>query len=50
MLDAVWDDAIVSSRSVDPHIVHLRRKLEDNPDRPRHILGVRGVGYKFRPG
>jgi len=49
MLDAVWNDAVVSPRSVDPHIVHLRRKIEDDPARPRHILGVRGVGYKFRP-
>jgi len=49
ILDAVWDDAIVSPRSVDPHIVHLRRKIEDDSARPRYILGVRGVGYKFRP-
>jgi DNA-binding response OmpR family regulator len=25
----------------------LRRKLEDDPDRPAHIIGVRGVGYRF---
>ena len=49
ILDTVWDDAIVSPRSVDPHIVHLRRKIEDDSARPRYILGVRGVGYKFRP-
>jgi DNA-binding response OmpR family regulator len=47
ILDRVWDEAIVSPRTVEPHIVHLRQKLEDDPARPRHILGVRGVGYKL---
>jgi DNA-binding response OmpR family regulator len=47
ILDAVWSEAIVSPRTVEPHIVHLRRKLEKNPACPRHILGVHGVGYKF---
>jgi DNA-binding response OmpR family regulator len=49
ILDAVWDEAIVSPRSIDPHIVHLRRKIEDDPAAPRHIVGVRSVGYKFLP-
>ncbi|MBM3312021.1 MAG: winged helix-turn-helix domain-containing protein, partial [Candidatus Aminicenantes bacterium] len=48
ILDAVWDEAVVSPRSIDPHIVHLRRKLEDDPASPRHILGVRSVGYRFQ--
>jgi DNA-binding response OmpR family regulator len=47
ILDRVWDEAIVSPRTVEPHIVHLRQKLEDDPARPRYILGVRGVGYKL---
>jgi DNA-binding response OmpR family regulator len=49
ILDTVWDEAVVSPRSIDPHIVHLRRKLEDDPASPRHIVGVRSVGYKFLP-
>jgi DNA-binding response OmpR family regulator len=47
MLDEAWGDAIVSPRTIDPHIVHLRQKLEDDPANPRHIVSVRGVGYKF---
>jgi DNA-binding response OmpR family regulator len=48
LLDAVWEEAIVAPKSIDPHIFHLRRKLESDPARPRHILGVRSVGYKFQ--
>ena len=36
-----------TDRAVDTHIARLRRKLEDNPARPRHILSVYGGGYKF---
>jgi DNA-binding response OmpR family regulator len=48
ILDGVWGDNVyVFDRTVDTHIGHLRKKIEDNPDRPRHILSVRGVGYRF---
>jgi DNA-binding response OmpR family regulator len=47
MLDEAWGDAIVSPRTIDPHIVHLRQKLEDDPANPKHIVSIRGVGYKF---
>jgi DNA-binding response OmpR family regulator len=47
MLDEAWGDAIVSPRTIDPHIVHLRQKLEDDPANPEYIVSVRGVGYKF---
>jgi DNA-binding response OmpR family regulator len=47
ILDETWDDAIVSPRTIDPHIVHLRQKLEDDPANPEHITSVRGVGYRF---
>ena len=48
LLDAVWGDAIVSPRSIEPHIVVLRKKLEKKPTKPQHIQTVRGVGYRFR--
>jgi DNA-binding response OmpR family regulator len=35
------------TRAIDNFIVRLRRYLEDTPSRPRHLLTVRGVGYKF---
>lgn len=48
ILDGVWgDDVYVLSKTVDTHIGHLRKKIEDDPANPRHIIGVRGVGYKF---
>ena len=47
ILDETWDEAIVSPRTIDPHIVHLRKKIEDDPANPKHITSVRGVGYKF---
>jgi len=47
ILDETWDDAIVSPRTIDPHIVHLRQKLENDPARPEYIVSIRGVGYKF---
>ena len=47
MLDEAWGDAIVSPRTIDPHIVHLRQKLEDDPVNPEYIVSIRGVGYKF---
>jgi two-component system alkaline phosphatase synthesis response regulator PhoP len=37
-------------RTVDAHIKNLRRKLEQNPTRPRQILTVRGVGYRLTSG
>jgi two-component system alkaline phosphatase synthesis response regulator PhoP len=48
LLDAVWGyEHYPSTRTVDTHIVHLRQKLELNPEEPRFILTVHGSGYKF---
>jgi two-component system alkaline phosphatase synthesis response regulator PhoP len=48
LLDHVWGyDANPTSRTVDVHVAWLRRKLEENPRQPRHILTVHGLGYKF---
>lgn len=48
ILDAVWGkDVYVYDRTVDTHIGHLRKKIEDDPNNPRYILSVRGVGYRF---
>jgi DNA-binding response OmpR family regulator len=48
MLEEVWglrEDT--DTRPIDNFIVRLRRYLEDDPTRPRHLLTVRGVGYQF---
>lgn len=49
ILDAIWgeDNVCVSERTIDSHIANIRRKIEDRPDAPKHVLSVRGVGYKF---
>jgi len=48
LLDAVWGyENYPSTRTVDTHILHLRQKLEPNPEEPRLILTVHGSGYKF---
>jgi two-component system alkaline phosphatase synthesis response regulator PhoP len=48
LLEAVWEyQPGVSSRTIDVHVAWLRQKLEDNPQNPRHIHTVRGVGYRF---
>jgi DNA-binding response OmpR family regulator len=49
ILDKVWGDSVyVYPRTVDTHIVHLRKKIEDDPENPKYIIGVRGIGYKFK--
>ncbi len=50
LMRSVWgyDESIVS-RTVDTHVVELRRKLESDPSAPRHILTVRKAGYRLQP-
>ena len=48
LLAEVWGyGSFVMSRTVDSHIAELRRKLEDDPAHPRHILTVWKIGYRF---
>ena len=49
LLRRVWgyDDPPVT-RTVDAHVAALRGKLERKPDRPKHLVGVRSVGYSFQ--
>src|SRR6266498_1581075 len=50
-LDAVWGyTAFPTTRTVDNHVASLRAKLEKNPDAPRWIKTVHGVGYKLESG
>ena len=49
LLREVWDrDSSITARVVDTHIARLRRKLEDDPRQPRHILTALAAGYRFR--
>ncbi len=48
LLDEVWGyEAYPSTRTVDNHILKLRKKLEDDPANPRYILSIYGQGYEF---
>jgi len=50
LLREVWGHRVeVMTRTVDIHIAELRRKLEDDPSQPRHILTVWKAGYRLEP-
>ena len=50
ILNSVWGyESFPNTRTVDAHVVHLRQKLEPDPNCPRHFLTVHGVGYRFVP-
>lgn len=50
LLDEIWGlAAFPANRTVDNHIVSLRRKIEKDPKHPQHIITVHSVGYKFVP-
>lgn len=47
-LDAIWgEDFSITPRVIDTHIASLRKRLEDDPNNPKHILSLRGIGYKL---
>jgi two-component system alkaline phosphatase synthesis response regulator PhoP len=47
----VWGyNSDVNTRTLDMHIVRLRKKIELNPDNPQLLQTVRGIGYRFNPG
>ncbi|MFI5184048.1 MAG: helix-turn-helix domain-containing protein, partial [Vicinamibacteria bacterium] len=49
ILRRVWGySAAAVTRTVDTHVAELRRKLEDEPSEPRHLLTVRKTGYRLR--
>jgi DNA-binding response OmpR family regulator len=48
LLDLVWrPDSCPTDRVIDNHIMNLRRKIEPDPQEPRHLVSVRGMGYRF---
>ena len=48
LLKGVWADEEVVSRVIDTAILGLRKKVESDPASPRHIVSVRGLGYRFQ--
>ena len=50
LIDRVWGaDYVGDTKTLDVHIKRLRAKVEENPSRPKYIVTVRGLGYKFEP-
>jgi two-component system, OmpR family, response regulator RegX3 len=50
LIDRVWGaDYFGDTRTLDVHIKRLRAKCEEDPHNPRHLLTIRGLGYKFVP-
>lgn len=48
LIDRVWgSDYVGDTKTLDVHIKRLRSKVEPDPSQPRHIVTVRGLGYKF---
>ncbi len=44
-----WDQDLSDTRTLDTHVKRLRRKIEPDPAHPRHLITVRGVGFRFEP-
>jgi two-component system, OmpR family, response regulator RegX3 len=50
LIDRVWGaDYVGDTKTLDVHVKRLRSKVEPDPAAPRHIITIRGVGYKFEP-
>jgi two-component system, OmpR family, response regulator RegX3 len=50
LIDRVWGaDYVGDTKTLDVHVKRLRAKIEPDPADPRHIVTVRGLGYKFEP-
>lgn len=48
LLDKVWGyEKFPTTRTIDNHILKLRKKIEEDPSRPRHIFSIYGEGYRF---
>ena len=49
LIDRIWGaDYVGDTKTLDVHVKRLRAKLESDPANPRHLLTVRGLGYKFQ--
>jgi len=48
LLDKVWGyEKFPTTRTIDNHVLKLRKKIEEKPNQPKHILSVYGGGYRF---
>jgi two-component system response regulator RegX3 len=48
LIEEVWGvDYVGDTKTLDVHVKRIRQKIEDDPHQPRHLVTVRGLGYKF---
>ncbi len=47
LYDLIWGNDLVDENSIMVYINHLRQKIEDDPDDPKYIQTIRGIGYHF---
>ena len=47
-LDQLWGEEVyITHRVIDTHVAALRKKIEDDPNKPKYVLSVRVIGYKL---
>jgi len=50
LIDRIWGaDYVGDTKTLDVHVKRLRSKIEPDPSSPRHLVTVRGLGYKYEP-
>jgi DNA-binding response OmpR family regulator len=50
VIENAWGPGMaITDRVVDTHVFNLRKKIESVPGEPRHLVGIRGLGYRFDP-
>ena len=50
LIDRIWGaDYVGDTKTLDVHVKRLRSKIEPDPGSPKHLVTVRGLGYKFEP-
>lgn len=50
LISKIWgSDYFGDTRTLDVHVKRLRSRIEEDPHRPRHLMTIRGLGYKFEP-
>jgi two-component system response regulator RegX3 len=48
LIDRIWgSDYVGDTKTLDVHVKRVRAKIEDDPSEPRHLITVRGLGYKL---
>jgi DNA-binding response OmpR family regulator len=47
ILERVWGDSVYDDHVVEVHVANIRKKTEDDPNQPKYIQTVRGIGYRI---